>query len=142
MAKSLLYRLFGAGKIPEPLMTQLKREGIILSDEGVKGSVTYRNFHRPGSSSSLRKQWFAASITLTKIRLLTLWSSNPTINVPLTDERIHAMHYSLEDNAAVLCIAFDAGLFHDDWSGTVEYRFRTPEAQHFLELLQKTASLS
>lgn len=137
MAKSLSYRFFGVGKIPVALMSQLKNEGIILLDEGVKGSVTYRNFRRPGSSSSLRRQWYTASIALTKTRLLGLWYSNPIINVPLTDERIHAMRYTLEDNAAVLCVAFDAALFHADWSGTIEYRFRTPEAQHFLELLQK-----
>jgi len=140
MSKTILYRLFGVGRIPEPFLFQLKSEGIILSDEGVKGSVTYRDFHSPGRSSALRKQWYAAAIALTKVRLLALWYNNPTINVPLTDKRLGAMRYSLEDNGAVLCIAFDPSLFHDDWSGTIEYRFRTPEAPHFLELLQSHIS--
>ena len=61
MAKSLLYRLFGAGKIPAPLMSQLNAEGIILFDEGVKGSVTYRNFRAPGKRFSWRRQGFAGS---------------------------------------------------------------------------------
>ena len=137
MAKSLLYRLFGIGKLPEPLMSQLKNEGIILLDEAVKGSVTYRDFHRPGKSTGWERRWFTSSIILTKARLLALWSSNPIINVPLADERIRAMQYSLEKGGAVLCVSFDAALFHDDWSGTIEYRFRTPEAQRFLELLQQ-----
>lgn len=137
MAKSLLYRFLGVGKIPRPLMAELESEGIVLLDEGVKGSVTYRDFHRPGSSSSYRKQWYTASIALTKTRLLGLWYANPTINVPLSDERIHSMRFSLEDNAAVLCVAFDASLFNADWSGAIEYRFRTPEAQRFFEMLQK-----
>jgi hypothetical protein len=47
------------------------------------------------------------------------------------------MRYTLEDNNEVLCVAFDASLFNSDWSGSVEYRFRTPEAPRFLELLQK-----
>ena len=137
MAKSFLYRLFGVGKIPERLRSQLQSEGIILLDEAVKGSVTYRDFRRPGKRDGWRRQWYIASIALTKVRLLALWNTNPIINVPLTDERIRAMRYSLEKDGAVLCIAFDAGLFHDDWSGTIEYRFRTPEAQRFLELLPK-----
>ena len=136
MAKSLLYRLLGVGKIPIPLMSELTNEGIVLLDEGVKGSVTYRDFRMPGRYSSLRKQWYTASIILTKARLLGLWSSNTIINVPVTDERIRAMRYTLEDNAEALCIAFDASLFHADWSGTIEYRFRTPEAPRFLEQLQ------
>lgn len=136
MAKSLLYRLFGIGKIPRALMSQLQTEDIILLDEGVKASVTYRNFSAPGKRFSLRRQWFAGSIALTKSRLLALRYSNPIINVPLTDERIRAMQFSLE-NGAGLCAAFDVALFHPDWSGTIEYRFRTPQAQQFLELLAK-----
>jgi len=138
MTKSLLYRLFGAGKVPAPLMSQLNAEGIVLFDEGVKGSVTYHNFRAPGRRSSWRRQGFAGSIALTKLRLVALAYSNFTINVPLADERIRAMRYSLESNGA-LCVAFDASLFHADWSGTIEYRFKTPEAQRLLELLQKGA---
>jgi hypothetical protein len=137
MAKSLLYRLFGVGKIPEPLRSQLQTEGIVLLDEAVKGSVTYRDFSAPGRRDGWRRQWYVASIALTQMRMLALWNSNPIINVPLADERIRAMRYSLEKGGAVLCIAFDAGLFHVDWSGTIEYRFRTSEARCFLELLPK-----
>ena len=137
MGKPLLYRLFGIGKIPEPLRSQLQREGIVLLDEAVKGSVTYRDFSAPGKRDLWRRQWFVAAIALTKVRLMTLRGIDPTINVPLSDERISALRYSLEKGGAVLCIAFDAGLFHDDWSGTIEYRFRTPEASRLLELLPK-----
>jgi hypothetical protein len=136
MAKSLLYRLFSAGKIPAPLMTELNAEGIVLIDEGVKGSVTYRNFSAPGRASSWRRQGFAASIALTKQRLVALAFSNFAINVPLSDQRLRAMHYSVAANGS-LCVTFDASLFHADWSGTIEYRFKTPEAQRLLELLQK-----
>jgi hypothetical protein len=36
-----------------------------------------------------------------------------------------------------LVIAFDASLFHHDWSGELEYRFRTQQAQHLLEAIKK-----
>ena len=136
MAKSLLYRLFGAGKIPAPLMSELTSEGIVLFDEGVKGSVTYRNFRAPGRASSWRRQLFAGSIALTKLRLVAVAYSKFLINVPLTDKRIHAMHYAVESSGA-FCVTFDATLFHADWSGTIEYRFKTPEGQRLVELLQK-----
>jgi hypothetical protein len=134
MAKSLLYRLMGVGKMPETLMFQLKNEGVILLDEGVKGSVTYRNFRAPGRRESWRRQWSTASIALTKTRLLGLIYSSLVINVPLADERIKAMQYTLE-NGPALCVTFDASLFHADWSGTIEYRFRTPQAQEFFDFL-------
>lgn len=135
MAKSLLYRLFGIGRIPYPLRSQLQTEGITVLDEAVKGSVTYRDFRAPGKRDLKRRQWYVASIALTRVRRLALRGKTAIINVPLSDERIRAMRYSLEKGGAVLCIAFDAGLFHHDWSGTIEYRFRSTEAQHFLELL-------
>ena len=136
MAKSLLLRLFGVGRIPAPLIPQLHNEGVVLLDEGVKASVTYRNFRAPGRRDSWRRQWFTASLALTKLRLLALWSSNPVINVPLKDERIRQMQFSLENDGA-FCATFDAALFHADWSGTIEYRFRTPEAPRLLESLRR-----
>ena len=56
--KALSYRLFGVGKIPEQFVAALKPEGILLMDEGIKGSVTYLDFHAPGKSSSWRRQWY------------------------------------------------------------------------------------
>jgi hypothetical protein len=49
MAKTLLYRLFGVGKISWQLSSTLKVEGIVLLDEGISGSVTYLNFRAPGN---------------------------------------------------------------------------------------------
>jgi hypothetical protein len=48
------------------------------------------------------------------------------------------MQFSVEGND-VLVVAFDAALFRDDWSGTVQYRFRTTQADDFLKLLQRQA---
>ena len=51
------------------------------------------------------------------------------------DERIRRLKVSLE-NPGTLLIAFDASLFHDDWSGSIEYRFHTSQAQAFLDALK------
>jgi len=42
MTKTLSYSLFGIGKIPEQLAVQLKSEGMVLWDEGIRGSATYQ----------------------------------------------------------------------------------------------------
>lgn len=136
MMKTLLYRLFGVGKIPEQLAATLKREGILLMDEGIRGSATYRNFRSPGRYANWKRQWYTASIALTEVRLVALRYAQPIIDVPLTDERIRGLRFSLEETDT-LQVAFDAALFHDDWSGTIEYRFRTPQAQVFLDLLRE-----
>lgn len=132
MSKSILYRFFGVGKIPAQYEAALKSEGIILSDEGIKGSVTYIDFRSPGKYSGWRRQWYTASIALTQSRLAAYRSTMPIIDVPLTDERFRQLNFSLEENGALL-VAFDASLFHNDWSGKIEYRFQTPQAQAFLD---------
>lgn len=137
MAKSLLYRLFGIGKIPAPVMNDLQQEGIILLDEGVSGSTTFLNFRAPGRRYAWRRQWYTASIALTRTRLLALQYASQIINVPLTDERLAKLRFSVENNATVFCIAFDASLFHADWSGTIEYRFRTEQASQFEQDLRE-----
>lgn len=138
MKKTLLYRLFGIGKIPAQYRAALESEGVVLSDEGIKGSVTYRNFRSPGRRSNWKRQWYTASIILTKTRLLAFAYSNQIIDVPLTDERFRRLQFSLE-NENNLSIAFDASLFHNDWSGTIEYRFKTAQAASFLSKLRKYA---
>ncbi len=142
MAQSFFQRLLGFKETPDAYLSQSQAEGIVLFEKDVKGSVTYRNFHRPGSSSLLRRCGFTASIALTQARLLAYSSpSKPMIDVPLTDQRLHQMRYTLE-NTETLCIAFDAGLFQPTWSGTIEYRFHTPQAQRFLELLPPKSPLA
>lgn len=139
MTKSLLYRLFGVGKVPEHLAARLRAEGILLLDEGIKGSVTYLNFRSPARYASWKRQWYTASIALTKTRLVALRFSQTIIDVPLTDERLGRMSFSLEASGALL-VAFDASLFHQDWAGKLEYRFRTAQAQSFLDKLRERTS--
>lgn len=136
MAKTLLYRLFGLGKIPETLAVQLRAEGILLMDEGIKGSVTYKDFRSPARYANWKRQWYTASIVLTETRLFALRFSQTIINVPLSDERIRSMSFSLESNGTLLA-AFDAGLFHPDWSGKIEYRFRTEYGEAFISQLHE-----
>lgn len=136
MSKTILYRLFGLGKIPEHLAAQLKAEGILLLDEGIKGSVTYKDFRSPSRYANWKRQWYTASIALTETRLFALRFSQTIVNVPLSDERIRSMNFSLESNGAFLA-AFDAALFHPDWSGKIEYRFRTEDGPEFLNQLHE-----
>ena len=128
MKKALFFRWFGVGKFPAVYATDLATEGIVLSDEGLKGSVTYRNFHRPGSYSGYRKVGNIASVIVTNVRIAAYSGENPLINVPFTDERLKQIVFSVEPSGALLA-AFDASLFHDDWTGQIEYRFQTPLAE-------------
>ena len=134
MSKSLLYRLFGVGRIPKLLNDTLHIEGVVVSDEGLPASVTYRDFRAPGKYFSWKKQGFIGSVVITNVRLVALMFRNFAVNVPFTDERIRQLQISVEGER--LLIAFDPKLFHDNWSGAIEYRFRTALAADMVKWIQ------
>ena len=140
--------LFKIGRIPIALMKELQSEVIEVYDEGIHCSLTFKNFKAPGRRETWRRIWFGGAIALTASRLVALSGTRFTtgialsddggrlINVPSDDDRFRLMSVSL-DKPDRLVIAFDASLFHHDWSGELEYRFRTQQAQHLLDAIKK-----
>ena len=130
------------------LMKELQSEVIEVYDEGIHCSLTFKNFKAPGRRETWRRIWFGGAIALTASRLVALSGTRFTtgialsddggqlINVPSDDDRFRLMSVSL-DKPDRLVIAFDASLFHHDWSGELEYRFRTQQAQHLLDAIKK-----
>ena len=135
MSKTLLHRLFGFGNLPKAMRPILEREGIVLAEEGIGGSITFRKFRAPGRRYSYRKNWFTGSLVVTELRFAAFAFRRPVINVPIEGPHIGKLAGSLEKDGNVLVVAFESADFHDDWSGAIECRFRTTKARLFLERL-------
>lgn len=133
--KSWFYKIFGAGKIRETLLNQLKSEEIIAADEGVKSTLTYKNFRAPGRYSNWKRRWFAGAVILTEKRLVLQQFSQPVINILLTDERFQKIKFSLETEDTLL-FEFEPQLFLENSSGEIEWRCRTPHAKIICERLK------
>lgn len=127
-----------AKKVGAIYRNQLKPEGIILFEEDVKATMTFRNFRAPGRYASVRKVLITSLVALTQKRILALKGSSPIVDVPFTDERLRQIKFSLENDKTLLA-AFDANLFQPDWSGKIEYRFKTPKAKEFLQKINELA---
>ena len=135
MSKSLLYQLFGVGKMPPHIVAELLSEGVLFSEEGVRASLTYKDFRSPGRISNWRREWFPGSLALSRARLVAYRGKHPQIDIPLKEPRILKIEFSLEEPETFVA-AFDAGLFKPDWSGRLEYRFKSPIAKPLLEALR------
>jgi hypothetical protein len=135
MSTSLLYRLFGIGKLPAKMRDVLESEHVELMDEGVRGSAVLRGFKAPGRYSSYRKSWFSGSLVITRLRFAAFAYSKPLVNVPLDDEHLAKLELAL-DGGEVLIVAFEAGDFHTDRSGWIQCSFATPMATAFHERLK------
>ncbi len=134
--KTFLYKLFGVGKFTESLLNELKNERIIASDEGVRSTITYRNFRAPGRYSNWKRRWMTGSFVLTDKRLVLLRYSKPAINIFLTDERFRKMQVTPETDDTLL-FTFDPALFLENSSGQIEWRFRTPQARAVADALNR-----
>lgn len=134
MKKTLLHRIFGWGRLPKRYAPTLHAEGIVLLDEGVGGSVTFSKFKAPGRYHSWKKSWFTGCIVLTERTFAAFAFARPLIYVPLDHENISELECSIEESGALL-VRYDASAFNEKWSGTIECRFKTPQARTFCEWL-------
>lgn len=133
--KTILYKIFGVGKIRETLFSELKSENIIASDEGVRSTITYKNFRAPGRYSNWKRRWLTGAFALTEKRLILQKYSIPVINISLTDERFQEIAVSHEAEDTLL-FEFEPSLFLENSTGKIEWRFRTPQAQAAAEAVQ------
>jgi hypothetical protein len=126
VAPTLLYRLFGLGKLPRAQRPILEQERIVLCDEGLSGSLTLRSVRAPGRRHSYRKSWFTGSLVITERRVAAFVFSRAVVDLPLDHPQLADLRVTTVGDT--LSITFDAGLFHQGWSGTIEIRLSTPRA--------------
>ncbi len=138
MAKSFLYRVFGIGAVPKSILPALRREGMVLLEEGITGTVTYRNFRAPGRRSGYRVSWFVGSLVVTQESFARFAFSKPIVHVPMQTAYLDKLSIETEGNSKLL-VAYDASEFDDASSGAVECRFSTPSARRVLDQLRARA---
>jgi len=137
MSKTLLYRLFGLGGIPQNAVDQIQKEGLVLQDEGIGGSLTFKRFRAPGKYYAWRRSWFSGSVVLTQEHFLAFRYSQPIIGVSWCDKKFKELSVRLEDENT-LCVGFEASTFQEDASGEVEVRLSTTLAPELLRQIEKS----
>lgn len=113
----------------------LQAEGIVSADLGIGGSITFRDFRGPGRRHSWKRSWFTGGVVLTRKTFAAFALFRPVIYVPLDDARIRELDCTVK--GSILCISFDAGVFNPKWSGSIECRFKTPQARFLDERLSQ-----
>ena len=86
-----LTRVFGLGRVPGAHLQTYQLEGIELMDEGISGSVTYKNFRAPFRRSNWKRSWFLGSVILTRARVVGIPVRPTVVNVPLDDPRLQQL---------------------------------------------------
>jgi hypothetical protein len=137
----LLRRLFlGSGRLPDDLRAQLTGEGLVLLEEELPGSITYRNYRAPRRRATLEKSAINAAIAITSQRVVVFIGGGKAMDrgkhmdVPFTDHRIRDLEVVAESPGKVR-IAYNPAVFRPETSGRVELRLKTPHAPDIVALI-------
>ena len=135
MRKTVLYRLFGLGRLPRNIRSELENEEIEFLDEGIRSSITFRKFKAPGKHFYWRRNWFSGSFVVTKKRVAGFAYAKKLINVPFESPLFEKLHIEATDPHCIF-VRFEASDFHADRRGTIECRFKTEKALFAVALLE------
>lgn len=122
--------------LPEPLRSELIAEGLVLLQERLSGSITYRDFSSPRRRANRLKEFTTGAIAITERRRLVVWTQRhgnhglgrfKHIDMPLDHSLRRAIDIAC-DRPDQICFGYDAGLIGPGYSGRIEVRLRTHEA--------------
>lgn len=124
-------RLFGSGRLPPEGASLIAGDSSVLFAESLVCSITLVHFRAPGRYASWRRQWFLGSLAVLKDRLVAYRYGKHLVNVAWDDSRIRQINFSAPRPDCLL-LTHDASLFQPTWSGIIELRFTTGDAERFL----------
>lgn len=139
MAKTVAHRLLGLGRLPRAVRAALDAEGIRLLEEGIRVSVTYRNFRAPGKRFTRKRRVSLGAIAVSRARLVAYAGRIRLVNVALDDPAVAKIEVEALGPDCV-SIAFNPADFNPGQSGRIECRFFTPQAENIVGWMGETAN--
>lgn len=122
-----LFRFSSLGKFPDEAFDLLRPEAVEKVYERVGASITLIDFRSRRQICAWKRNWFVGSLALASDRLVAFRWNTRLINLKFDDPRCRRVSFDAPGDGR-LHIKHDAGLFHSDWSGLIEYRFRLRDA--------------
>jgi hypothetical protein len=123
-----------SGVFPEAVRQRLEVDGLLLIEEKVAGTVTYRNYRGPEGNANVRKEGKVWAMAATARGLVVMSGGRPMVDVGWNAPQFAALAPSVDDGGRFL-LAFDAGRFRRTASGTIEVRCRSAQPQQWVDLV-------
>jgi hypothetical protein len=130
--------LFGDGRLKPELRAALESEGLVLIEEGLRGSVRYRRFKAPGRRFHGKVTPERLGLAISEERFVVYCRSGRTelIDSPYSNPRLSAVDVSLrDDETAAIRIDYDRAEV-PDVSGEITIVARTPNAPTIVDQLR------
>ncbi|MDQ3914811.1 MAG: hypothetical protein M3323_05685 [Actinomycetota bacterium] len=138
MAFLARFRL-GNGKLDPVVRAALESEGLVLVEEGLRGSIRYRRFRAPGRRHHGKVTGERLALAISEDRFVVYCRSGSTelVDTPFSDPRVSLLDVSLQgDDAISIRIDYDrAGI--PEVRGEITILARTPNAAMVVEQLRR-----
>jgi hypothetical protein len=134
--------LFGTGTLKPELRAALESEGLVLIEEGLKGSVRYKRFKAPGKRFHGKVTGERIGLAVSEERFVVYSRSGRAklIDTPFSNPRVSAFEVSLRgDDTVAMRIDYDR-LDEPKISGEITILARTPNAANIVEQLRARLS--
>ncbi len=132
-----LLRTLGLARLPPEADSLIPPDLRQIVSENLSCDITLRKFSAPGRVCNWKRQWFAGSIAVAENRIVAFRWRKRIINTNFDDPRFDKISFTIVDHT--LIVSHDAALYRDDWSGSIEYRFRTPDAERIADLVHSAS---
>jgi hypothetical protein len=127
--------LLGDGTLTPQLRAELEAEGLVLIEEGLRGSVRYKRFRAPGRRHHGRITGERMGLALSEERFVVYCRSGRVklIDTSFSNPRLSMLDVSLRGaDRVVIRVDYDrAGV--PNVSGEITIHARTPNAAHIVE---------
>lgn len=127
--------LLGDGTLTPQLRAELEAEGLVLIEEGLRGSVRYKRFRAPGRRHHGKVTGERIGLALSEERFVVYCRSGRVklIDTSFSDPRLSMLDVSLRgDDRVVIRVDYDrAGV--PNVSGEITIHARTPHAAQIVE---------
>lgn len=131
MTKTLFYRWFGFGRVPDSFRERLDAEGVLCEEEGIRLATNLRRFKGPWRFGVDKGSRRSGALVVTSRRLVGFSRSRTAINIPWEHPSLGKLRIEVE-SPSVLLIAYEAQHFIPNTTGTIELRFRLRDPAAFL----------
>jgi hypothetical protein len=130
--------LLGSGKLRPKVRARLEAEGLVLLEEGLRGTIRYRRFRAPGKRFDGKVVALRMAIGLSEQRLVIYggWWSAELVDSPLDSPRFEAVEFAAEgEDEFSLHVDYDR-MDEPSVSGEITIRAKTPNAALIVEQIE------
>jgi hypothetical protein len=131
------------GRLPDDLRSQLAAEGILVIEEGVPATISYRHYRAPGRRGNWRGNYLLA-LAMTERRLLVYGGTPdrrpPSAFVNVSWEQARAGGLRALPGDGSLQLRFEFSALYPDRAGQAEVRLRTGQTAAALAVAQAKLS--